>query len=50
MTLFVNNLLDEDYASSIGNLGFLWGSNPVYLQNFPSDAERYAGVQLGIRF
>ena len=50
VTLFVNNLFDEDYTSSIGNFGFLWGSNPVYVQNFPRDAERYAGIQLGIRF
>ncbi len=50
VTLFVNNLFDEDYVSSIGNFGALWGSMPTYIQNFPRDAERYAGIELGIRF
>ena len=50
VTLFVNNLFDEDYVSSIGNFGALWGGMPTYIQNFPRDAERYAGIELGIRF
>ena len=50
VTLFVNNLFDEDYVSSIANFGGLWGNNPTYIQTFPRDAERYAGLQLGIRF
>ena len=50
VTLFVHNLFDEDYVSSIFNLGGLWGNRPTYIQTFPRDAERYAGVQLGIRF
>ena len=50
VTLFVNNLLDDDYVSSIANFGGLWGGTPTYIQTFPRDAERYAGIQLGIRF
>ena len=49
VTLFVNNLFDEDYVSSIANFGGLWGNAPTYIQTFPRDAERYAGIQLGIR-
>ena len=50
VTLFVNNLFDEDYVTSIANFGGLWGGSPTYIQTFPRDAERYAGIQLGIRF
>ena len=50
LTLFVNNLFDEDYATNIANFGFLWGNNPTYVQTFPRDAERYAGIQVGVRF
>ena len=50
VTLFVNNLFDEDYVSSIANLGGLWGGSPTYIQTFPRDAERYAGIQFGVRF
>ena len=50
VTLFVNNLFDEDYVTSIVNFGGLWGNRPTYIQTFPRDAERYAGIQLGIRF
>ena len=50
VTLFVNNLFDEDYVTSIANFGGLWGNAPTYIQTFPRDAERYAGIQLGIRF
>ena len=49
VTLFVNNLFDEDYVTSIANFGGLWGNAPTYIQTFPRDAERYAGIQLGIR-
>ena len=50
VTLFVNNVFDEDHVTSIVNFGGLWGSRPTYIQTFPRDAERYAGIQLGIRF
>ncbi len=50
VTLFVNNLFDEDYVASIGNFGGLWGGMPTYIQTFPRDAERYAGIQLGVNF
>ena len=46
----MNNLFDEDYVTSIVNFGGLWGNRPTYIQTFPRDAERYAGIQLGIRF
>ncbi|MDE0270447.1 MAG: TonB-dependent receptor [Gammaproteobacteria bacterium] len=50
VTLFVNNLFDEDYVTNIANFGGLWGNAPTYIQTFPRDAERYAGIQLGVRF
>ena len=48
VTVFVNNLFDEDYVASIANFGGLWGNQPTYIQTFPRDAERYVGVQFGI--
>ena len=50
VTLFVNNLFDEDYVTSIANFGALWGDQPTYIQTFPRDGERYAGLQVDIRF
>ncbi|MCR9278203.1 MAG: TonB-dependent receptor [Pseudomonadaceae bacterium] len=47
VTLFVNNLLDEDYASGIGNVGGLWGGSPVYIQTYPREANRYVGLRVG---
>ena len=50
VTLFVNNLFDEDYVTSISNFGGLWGNAPTYIQTFPRDAEQYAGLQLDFSF
>ena len=49
-TLFVNNVTDEEYTVGIGNVGGLWGGSPVYIQTFPREANRYAGLRLGVKF
>ncbi len=50
VTLFVNNLFDEEYAQGIGNAGGLWGGTPVYIHTYPREANRYAGLRVGARF
>ncbi len=47
VTIFANNLLDQDYAAGIGNFGGLWGGTPVYIQNYPREANRYIGLRVG---
>ena len=49
-TLFVNNLMDEEYAQGIGNAGGLWGRAPVYIHTYPREATRYAGLRVGVTF
>lgn len=46
-TVFVNNLFDEDYAAGIANVGGLWGGTPVYIQNYPREANRFVGLRVG---
>ena len=48
ITLFVNNLFDEDFVANISNFGGLWGGAPTYIQTYPRDANRYFGVQLDL--
>ncbi len=50
VTAFVNNAFDEEYAAGIGNTGALWGNAPVYIQNYPREANRYAGIRVGFEF
>lgn len=50
ITLFVNNVLDEDYTVGIGNLGSLWGGRATYTQMVPRDAQRYAGASVKLNF
>ena len=50
VTAFVNNLFDEEYVQGIGNFGGLWGNAPVYIQQVPREAQRYAGVRLSFDF
>jgi len=50
ITLFVNNLFNKDYTVGIGNIGSLWGGNPVYFQQLPRDNERYAGISTKVTF
>lgn len=47
VTLFANNLLDENFAAGIANVGGLWGGSPVYIQNYPREANRYVGLRVG---
>ncbi len=49
-TLFVNNLLDEEYAQGIGNAGGLWGGSPVYIHTYPREASQYVGLRVGVNF
>jgi iron complex outermembrane receptor protein len=50
VTAFVNNVLDKDYVSGIGNSGGLWGGTPVYVHVVPRDSQRYGGVRLSYTF
>ncbi len=49
VSLFVNNLTDENFVGSIGNLGGLWGGSPVYSHFVLRDGRRYGGIRLGLR-
>jgi iron complex outermembrane receptor protein len=50
VTLFVNNLFDEDYATSIGTLDGLYGDKDVRIHYLPRNAERYAGLRVRYSF
>lgn len=50
VTLFVNNLFDEDYATSIGTLDGLYGDKDVRIHYLPRNAERYAGLRVRYTF
>lgn len=50
LTAFVNNVLDKDFVSGIGNSGGLWGGTPVYAHVVPRDSQRYGGVRLSYNF
>ena len=48
VTLFMNNVTDEKYVTSITSSGFY--SAPVLSQQVPRGAERYAGLRLKFNF
>ena len=50
LTVFVNNLFNENFVTGINNFGGLWGGTPVYTQTVPREAEQYFGIQLGVSF
>ncbi|NCF85837.1 MAG: hypothetical protein GWQ08_09915 [Verrucomicrobiaceae bacterium] len=50
MTLFVNNVFDQDYAAAIIDLSELYLGDTAYIQLLPRNAERYAGLQLKFSF
>ncbi len=50
VTLFVNNLLDEDYTATIVDLSDLYLGDTAYIQLLPRDAERYFGMRLRYAF
>ncbi len=50
ITLFVQNLFDEDYASSIADLGGLYGGSTAIFQFLPRNAQRFAGIRLRMGF
>jgi iron complex outermembrane receptor protein len=50
ISLFVNNMLDQDYVNGIANIGGLWAGTPVYSHMVPRDSRRYAGVRVGFNF
>ena len=49
LTLFVKNLFDENYLTSIGHTSFL-GGNYDLVGTFNKDADRYFGATLGVKF
>ena len=50
VTIFVQNLFDEDYAASIADISGLYGGSPTVFQFLPRNAQRYAGVRLRYGF
>jgi len=50
LSAFLNNALDQEFVSGIGNSGGLWGGTPVYIHVIPREARRYAGVRLSYNF
>jgi iron complex outermembrane receptor protein len=50
LTLFVENLFDEDYAATVADLGGLYGGGDVVFHFMPRNAERYAGVRFRYSF
>lgn len=49
LTLFVKNLFDENYLTSIGHSSFLGGATDL-VGTFNKDADRYFGATLGFKF
>ena len=45
-TVFVNNVLDEDYASSIIDVSSLYRGDAAYMHLVPRNAQRYVGFRL----
>ena len=50
VTLFVNNVFDENYVTALGSLDGLYGNTDVRIQYLPREAERYAGIRLRYSF
>lgn len=50
ITLFANNVTDENFATGISNVGGLWGGTPVYFHVLPREAQSYAGIKVGFNF
>jgi iron complex outermembrane receptor protein len=48
LTLFANNLFDQDFVTSIGGSNFY--TNPTQVQMVPRGAERYLGLRLKYNF
>ncbi len=49
LSVFVKNLFDENYLTSIGHTSFL-GGNFDLVGTFNKDADRYFGATLGVKF
>lgn len=50
VTAFVNNLTDENYRSSLADLGALYGGVDAFAQTFSRNSERHVGVRLKFSF
>jgi iron complex outermembrane receptor protein len=50
VSLFVNNLFDEDYTAVIVDLSDLYLGDTAYIQLLPRDAERYVGMRFRYAF
>ena len=44
-SIFVQNLLDERYVSTIANVAALYGNSPVLTQIIPRGSQRYMGIR-----
>lgn len=50
VTLFVQNLFDEDYAAAITDISALYGNSTTIFQLLPRNSQRYAGIRLRYGF
>jgi iron complex outermembrane receptor protein len=50
VTLFVNNLLDEEFASGIADVSPIYGDAKTLMHHIPRAAQRYAGVRVRLGF
>lgn len=50
MTMFVNNVFDQDYAAAIIDLSELYLGDTAYIQLLPRNAQRYAGFRVKYSF
>ena len=50
VSLFVNNVFDEEYAAGIADLSTLYDGAKTLLHHIPRGAERYAGVRVRLGF
>jgi len=50
MTLFVNNVFNQDYAAAIIDLSALYLGDTAYMQLLPRNARRYSGLRFRYSF
>ena len=50
VSLFINNLFDQDYAAAIVSQSALYGGKTAYSHLVPRDAQRYAGLRMKYLF
>jgi len=50
VSLFVNNVFDEEYAAGIADVSTIYGGAKTLLHQLPRSSERYAGVRVRVGF